>query len=73
VENNCPICNEPSICSCRCPCNESECKNGHTWHICVKHDKQVLGRRDHTLDLMTCTCNPFIVLGKFTRGTGEIE
>jgi len=29
----CPECAEPVILRCLCPMQDSECKNGHKWHI----------------------------------------
>ena len=54
--NNCPVCGEPSVSSCRCPCGEKRCKNGHTWHRCTIHDVCVIGAADHSKDTYRCTC-----------------
>ena len=52
----CPMCGKPSIITCRCFRADSICKNGHTWHICVKHHKIVLGHSNHSRPVTKCTC-----------------
>ena len=52
----CPVCGEPTIGSCRCPRSDSECKNGHKWHTCIKHHTKVLGHSDHSIPGTGCTC-----------------
>lgn len=52
----CPQCGEKAVISCRCPRCDSSCKNGHSWHTCVKHGKKVMGQSDHSTNTFTCTC-----------------
>jgi len=52
----CPICNAPYQISCRCPRSDRICENGHEWHMCVIHNKIVLGESDHSLSINVCTC-----------------
>jgi len=56
MNNLCPVCNQKSICSCRCMRSDSTCKNGHSWHTCIKHHVIVLGESDHSIDSFACTC-----------------
>lgn len=53
---HCPICNELAFSICKCFRHDSECKNGHTWHTCTIHKVKVLGKSDHSIPTMTCTC-----------------
>ena len=39
TEDFCPVCGSLYIIRCRCPRADSECNNGHKWHICVKCEK----------------------------------
>ena len=57
-ENNCPECGEKSVIHCKCPCFQSECKNGHVWHKCTAHNEPIVvtGERDHGLSLSECSC-----------------
>jgi hypothetical protein len=55
-DNLCPVCNKPSVSSCRCFRHDSTCRNGHEWHTCTVHHKTVMGHSDHGLDIMACTC-----------------
>ena len=58
-EDNCPICREESIMTCRCFKSDSRCKNGHEWHYCLAHkgeNRVVLGHSDHSKDTMACSC-----------------
>ena len=52
----CPICDSEVVGSCRCPRSDSECENGHSFHICVKHQVYVRGQSDHSTDTFSCTC-----------------
>jgi hypothetical protein len=54
--NNCPICEEPAVTSCRCFRRDSMCKNKHQWHTCVVHRVKVKGHSDHSINTFTCTC-----------------
>ena len=55
-ERKCPVCGEQAVTSCRCPRLDCFCKNGHSWHTCVKHQKIVLGESDHSRPTFECTC-----------------
>lgn len=52
----CPICGNPAIAWCKCFRRDMYCKCGHQWHICTIHKTIVLGKSDHSLPTMTCTC-----------------
>lgn len=56
MQNNCPVCGEKAIMSCKCPRHDSVCTNKHKWHTCTIHDVKVLGSSNHSTDTMTCTC-----------------
>lgn len=53
---NCPICGEDATYSCKCPKLDSICRNGHEWHICLVHNKKVLGPYNHISSTMKCSC-----------------
>lgn len=52
----CPECGEKSIVVCRCLRSESVCKNGHTWHWCVRHGIVAKGKVSHGIPTDQCTC-----------------
>jgi len=54
--NECPVCHEPAVVTCRCPLSDSKCKNGHEWHWCPVHRVVVMGASDHTGDTFRCRC-----------------
>ena len=56
TKDSCPICKEPPEIVCRCFRHDCQCKNGHSWHTCVIHQKIVPGSSDHSIDTFTCTC-----------------
>jgi hypothetical protein len=54
--NECPVCHEPAVMTCRCPLGDSSCKNGHQWHRCPVHGVVLLGSADHSGDTFKCRC-----------------
>ena len=52
----CPRCTLPANKRCRCPRADSECLNGHHWHICVVHQEIVEDESDHSVGIERCTC-----------------
>jgi len=54
--DECAVCGDTQEYGCKCPRSDRSCKNGHSWHTCVKHKKRVNGESDHTLDMSMCTC-----------------
>jgi len=52
----CPICGGEVMGTCRCMRGDSECENGHSFHVCVKHQMYVHGESDHSLSMDVCTC-----------------
>jgi len=69
VFDKCPTCDAEYVTSCRCPRSDRICKNGHHWHMCVKHQRIVIGQSDHGKDIMQCTCgidNKVSLDGKLT-------
>lgn len=52
----CPICGAEEALTCRCFRRDAVCKNGHEYHICVKHKVFVYGQGDHSLPTDACTC-----------------
>lgn len=55
-KNLCPICGAPAKTVCKCPRKDSECKNGHQWHYCVKHHTLIAGKSDHSIKTYECIC-----------------
>lgn len=54
--DHCPVCGEKFIVTCRCPKRDSKCKNGHEWHICLAHNRIVVGPSDHSRPTDECSC-----------------
>lgn len=52
----CPVCGRPPVVQCRCPKSDSWCENEHKWHICLKHNKIVMGFSDHSKSTFDCSC-----------------
>jgi hypothetical protein len=55
----CPTCMAPALLMTRCRCAFYciKCKNGHDWHTCVVHKKQIVGtghERPKREDRCTC-------------------
>lgn len=59
-ENRCPECGEKAKTTCRCPRQDSECKNGHEWHTCTVHHVVVNGGSDHKTAISSCTCKTLL-------------
>ncbi len=55
--STCPICGEVAVLYCRCPKSDSKCANDHWWHLCLVHNRVVLGPCDHTKDPLECSCS----------------
>jgi hypothetical protein len=56
MDDFCPICGKKAISFCRCFRRDSYCPNNHWWHTCTVHKVKVIGKSDHLLSTMTCTC-----------------
>lgn len=73
--DNCPVCGEKFVVTCKCPKRDSACKNGHHWHICLEHKKIVLGESDHSRPTLECSCkivqSDFIWPTVFDNGIGQ--
>lgn len=52
----CPTCDLPREGYCKCMRSDSTCQKGHSWHICIVHDRLVLGSFNHRLDTDDCSC-----------------
>jgi hypothetical protein len=68
MNNECPICKAKIKGRCRCPLSDSECINGHSWHLCLKHKKIVSGASDHSAETLECHCHDYkdnVVLGDY--------
>lgn len=54
--SKCPVCGKEAMVRCRCPRCDSRCESGHEWHVCLEHDRIVLGASDHSKDTFACSC-----------------
>jgi len=52
----CPTCGEHYTRTCKCMKSDRTCPNGHHWHMCLKHNKTVIGKSDHSKPMMDCSC-----------------
>lgn len=52
----CPICGGMSIRTCKYPCGNNWCANGHSWHYCFVHKCKVIGESDNNKGF-GCQCN----------------
>lgn len=58
----CPVCGEKFTIQCKCPLSERTCPNKHTWFKCLKHKEIIVGKADHSKDIMDCRCEDGIII-----------
>jgi hypothetical protein len=57
-DTKCPECGLVYETRCRCFRADSQCKLGHTWHICTVHKVVVKHIAGHFVPINKCTCVP---------------
>ena len=56
----CPVCGKPAVSRCRCIIGDFTCANGHEWHRCPMHKKDVVGSAHGSKFFGGCTCGTHV-------------
>jgi len=52
--DSCPVCGLASTGSCKCKLGDRSCSKGHAWFRCPQHNRLVIGKSSHKLNLCLC-------------------